>query len=120
RQPRPAVDVAADDAHAQAVVVLPDRFDQVLARPDALGAERVQPLAQLPAVVAALDDQVDLLVEVLAHVAGPQDAGLAVERHTPDVAQPVRPRLRPGVVAAHEGVVLGDGVILAVLLAVHV
>src|SRR5262249_13899252 len=75
---------------------------------------------QLPAVVAALGDEVDLFVEVLADVGGPQDAGLLVEGHTPDVAQAPRPGFRPRVFAIDERVVLRNRVVLALALAVDV
>ena len=88
--------------------------------PTALGAERVQALAPVPAVVAALLDEVDLLVQVLADVAGPELAGLAVERHPPDVAQAIGLDLRPRVLRADERVVLRDGVVLAVVLVIDV
>src|SRR5262245_43889177 len=88
-------DEATGDRLADAVVVLPDRLDQVLAVSDALRAEGVEALAQVPAVVAALDQDVDLLVQVLADLAGPQLPGLSIEGHPPDVAQSVAPDLRP-------------------------
>src|SRR2546426_276478 len=101
-------------------MVLPDWIDQVLARTAAARAERVQALAQVPAVVAALLDDVDLFVQILPYVAGPQPAGLVVERHPPDVAQAVRPGLRSGFLTLDEWIVFRDRVVLAGVLAVHV
>src|SRR5262245_42601706 len=86
-----AIDGAAGNRFADVVMVFPDRLDQIGARADAGGAERVQALAQPPAVVAAFLDEVDFLVEILADVGGPELAGLLVERHAPDVAQAVGP-----------------------------
>src|SRR5207248_1109250 len=80
-----AVDRAAGDRLADAVVVLPDRLDELRLRAGPLRAEGVQPLAAVPAVVATLLDQVDLLVQVLPDVTGPEAPRLAVERHPPDV-----------------------------------
>src|SRR5262249_30091412 len=57
-QPAAAVDVTADYALADVVVILPDRLDELLARSLAAGAERVLPFAAVPAVVAAALDQV--------------------------------------------------------------
>ena len=53
----------------------------------ALGLERVETFANAPAVVAAILDQVDHFPQVLADVAGPEFAGLAVEAEFPDVSQ---------------------------------
>ena len=80
----------------------------------------MQPLAEVPAVVAALGDQVDLLVQVLADVGGPELAGLAVERHAPDVAQAIGPDLGTGVRPADERIVLRNGVVLAAFAVVDV
>jgi hypothetical protein len=84
RQGRAAVDVAAGDALAvvlafgvRRVGVLGQGRDEV-GRPDGpllAAGERVEPLAHAPAVVAAVLDDVDLLPEVLADVAGPERAG---------------------------------------------
>ena len=52
-----------------------------------LGLERMEPFLDAPAVVAAVLDPVDHLPEVLADVAGPELAGLAVEAELPDVPQ---------------------------------
>src|SRR5262249_48380759 len=62
RQARAAIDQASGQRLADVVVVFPDRVDQVLARAHTFDAERVQPLAQVPAVVAALFYDVDFLV----------------------------------------------------------
>src|SRR5262249_5299576 len=115
-----AVDAAAGDRLADVVVVFPDRLDEVLARTDALRAEGVKALAQPPAVVAALDDDVDLLVEVLADVGRPELARLLVASHSPDVAEAVGPGLGAGARPIHERIVLGDGVVLARVLAIDV
>src|SRR5262249_22260567 len=86
-----AVDVAAGERLAKDVVVFPDRLDDVLAWADAFEAEGMQAFADAPAVVAPLFDDIDFFVQVLTYVRRPQLAGLAVERHAPDVAQAVRP-----------------------------
>src|SRR5207249_7683221 len=51
-----------------------------------------------------------LLPRVLAHVADPQIAGLAIERVAPRIPQTVRPDLRPRAGPADEGVVARDPV----------
>ena len=82
-----------------------------------LGLERVERFPDAPAVVAAVLDAVDHLPEVLADVAGPQLAGLAVEAELPDVAQADAIDLRSpaGELAlALRGVVRGNAVRLAV------
>src|SRR5262249_7050157 len=99
RQRLAAVDEAAGDRLADVVVVFPDRLDQVAPDVDPLRAEGVQRLAQVPAVIAPGAEDVDLLIQVLADLAGPERAGLAVECHAPDVADPVRPDLRRGALA---------------------
>src|SRR5262249_50061704 len=92
-----AVDVAPGDALA-VVLAGPGRGVRVLAdggvslrgrlgfRPP-WGLERVQAFLDPPAVVTAVLDDVDHLPEVLADVARPEGAGLAVEGELPDVPQ---------------------------------
>src|SRR5215471_10029802 len=101
-------------------MVFPDRFDELLADAGALGAERVQTFAAVPAVVAAAPDQIDFLVEVLPDVRRPQLTCLAVKRHPPDVAQTIRPNLGSGVGTANERIIWRDGVVLARVFAIHV
>ncbi len=118
-----AIDVAAGDAHTVAVPgklalllhagvvrVLDHRVDPVsLGR--AVLLELVKRLADVPAVVAAARNEVDLLPLVLPDVRRPEVAGLAVETHAPDVAQAVRPNLPARVVLAPgERVVRRDAV----------
>src|SRR5438309_8979426 len=85
-------------------MVFPDRLDQVGARPGALAAEGVHALAPVPAIVASRREKVDLLIQVLAHVGGPEPAGLAVKRHAPDIPQSVGPDFRTRVRLADEGI----------------
>src|SRR6516162_7585355 len=99
------------------MVILPDRIDQVRTRAAAGGPERMQPFAQLPAVVAALDNQVDLLIEILAHIRRPELASLLVESHAPDIAQAIRVNLRLHALPADERVIIWNGVFLAGFLA---
>jgi hypothetical protein len=80
----------------------------------------MEPLAQLPAIVAAFDDDVDLLVQILSHVARPQVARRAVEGHPPDVANAVTPDLAASAFLADERIVLGDGIGQALVLVVDV
>src|SRR5262245_21050567 len=108
RQRLAAVDEAARDRLADIVVILQDRLDQVLADADPFGPEGMEALAEVPAVVAALDQEVDLLVQVLPHLAGPELTGLAIERHPPHVPQAVTPDFRPRVLAINKGIVLGN------------
>ncbi len=97
-----------------------DQWREDRRRPDLLGLDGLRPLHRGPAVVAALLDAVDHLPQLPADVADEQFAGLAVEAHPPGVAQAVGPDLRPRVLHADEGVVLGDRVVLAFVLMVHV
>src|SRR5437764_13895409 len=53
RQARAAIDQAARDRFADVVMILPDRLNQVRARPSALAAEGVHALAPVPAIVAS-------------------------------------------------------------------
>src|SRR5262249_15810739 len=105
-----AVDKAARDGLADVVMVFPDGLDEILPRPHAVGPEGVEAFPDVPAVVAALDHQVDLVVEVLAHVPGPQPARLAVEGDAPRIPHPVGPDLRRSTFGAHKGVVPGNAV----------
>ena len=70
----------------------------------------MQRLARVPPVVAALGDDVHFLVLVLPDIACVQLAGAAIERHAPDVPEPVRPDLRARAGDADERVVLRDAV----------
>src|SRR5207249_7743481 len=101
-------------------MIFPDRLDQVGTWSDAAGAERMESFAQPPAVVAPFGDEVDLFVEILTHIGGPQRPGLAVEAHAPYIPQPPGPGFRPRVLVTHERIVLGDGVALARILVVHI
>ena len=108
-----AVDPAAGERAGLAVGVLGGRRrDRVGARL-ALGVEDVAPLGEAPAVVGPLLDQVDLLPEVLAVLADPELARLAVEAQPPGIAQAVGPELGPGAGAVDERVVLRHAVVPA-------
>ena len=110
-----AVDVAADHSGAASRImrVLGHRQDahlravRIHAVREAVGA-----LEELPAVVeaalAAGRLEVDLLPEVLADVADPEIAGLAVERELPWVADAERPDFRLGIRVISREVVLGQ------------
>ena len=112
-QVRAAVDPAAGERAGLAVGVLGGRRrDRVGARL-ALGVEDVAPLDEAPAVIGPLLDQVDLLPEVLAVLADPELARLAVVAEPPGVAQAIGPELGPGAGAIDEGVVLGHRVVPA-------
>ncbi len=80
----------------------------------------MEALAQAPAVIAALLDNVDLLVQVLADVGGPEFAGLAIEGHPPDITQTISPDFRQSILLADERIVLGNGVILARVFLVNI
>jgi len=62
----------------------------------------------VPAVIAALLDQVDLFETILANVSGPESPILAVERESPGIPQTVGPNLLSGVPDANEGVIRRD------------
>ena len=63
----------------------------------------------VPAIVATALDDVDFFPLVLAYIAGPEVAGLAVEGETPGVAQAVGPDFGASATVG-EGVVRRDGV----------
>ncbi len=108
RHARPAVDVAPGDRHAERAVVLRHGEDQ--ARPVARrGVVAAGALHDVPPVVAAAADDVDLLEGPLPHVAGPEGAGRPVEAPAPRVAEPPGVDLRRPA-ARREGVVRGDAV----------
>ena len=108
-----AVDPAAGERAGLAVGVLGGRRQDRVGARLALGDEDVAPLGEAPAVVAPLLDQVDLLPEVLAVLADPELARLAVEAQPPGIAQAVGPDLGPGAGAIDERVVLGHAVVPA-------
>ena len=109
-----SIDIASGDAHAVAVPgklalllhagvvrILNHRVDPIsLGR--AVLLKLVERLADIPAVVAATRDEVDLLPLILPDVRRPEVAGLAIETHAPDVAQAVRPNLPARVVLASD------------------
>jgi len=66
-------------------------------------------LLDVPAVVAAVLDDVDLLEQVLSDV-GDEELPLAVEGRSPGVAQPPRVVLIEAFVAVDERVVVGNPV----------
>src|SRR4051812_41461157 len=99
-----AVNISAGDTGADSVIgkralvgqgrqvrVLDDGVD-VIRR---IGArfEPVEALADAPAVIATLDDQVHFLPLVLADISRPELSGFAIPTHAPDVAQTVGPNL---------------------------
>ena len=90
-----------------------DRRDGALAVAVVSGPEAMVALEDVPAVVAAALDYVDLLPLVLADVAGPKGAGLAVEGESPGIAQTVGPDFG-ATAAVGKGVVGRDGVGLRV------
>ena len=102
----PRYDVPAGD-RARAAVVRDTRTPAATASAGAFPSVRVRALEPVPPEVDALarvaaavaPQPVDLLPLVLADVADPEVAGVAVEREPPRVAQPVRPDLGPGAVA---------------------
>src|SRR5438309_8534436 len=102
------------------MVILPNRFDVLRARPGTFGAKGMKPFTAVPTIVAARGQEIDFLVEVLAHVGRPELAGRAVERHAPDIAEPIGPDFRPGVFDPDKRIVLGDGIVLSRLLVVDV
>ena len=121
REHRAAVDEAADDGEALVVVVLGDRIDQVrrhavvdvvdVAGADAVVVEEELAFLELPAVVAAGGDDVDLLDRVLPDVAGVERVRRGVEREAERVAEAVRPDLAEGARLADERVGRGDAVL---------
>ena len=101
-----AVDDAGDDGGAADVAIPGDGVSEIGVGADVL-TEAVGALLDVPAVVLAELDAVDLLPHVLADVAGPQVAGAAVEAEAPGVTQAPRVDLGP-TAASGEGVVGGD------------
>ena len=120
------VDVAADDAEADAVVgvhglglevgfvrVFDDGFDVFGAF--GAGLEVVGAFADVPAVVAAFGDQVDFFPEVLPDITAPEGAGLGIKAVPPGIAEAIGEDFAAGAAGAHVGfgderVVSGDGV----------
>src|ERR1051325_9198604 len=101
--------IAAGDGAAEGVAVFEDGHGQA-GGGAAHGVVTVEAFHDGPAVVLAAGAagglEVDFFVDVLADVADPEVAGLAVEGEAPRVAQAVRPDLP----ARGEGVARGDGI----------
>src|SRR3954453_22084464 len=105
------------------MVVFPDRLDQGrprIAADVSHAGEPVKPLAQVPAVVPATDDNVDLFPGVLPDIARPEVASLSVEGDPPDVADSPGSYFAAGVLAVGKGIVLGNGVLEARVLVIDV
>ena len=103
----PAVDRTTGDGRAlPGVRIGVDRVDEAGA------VRRADAFVQRPAVVAALDDAVDLLPAEVADVAAVEPAGGAVELEAPRVAEPVRPDRAQLAGLAGERVVGGDRAVL--------
>src|SRR5262249_38069393 len=109
------VNVAAGQAAEVRVRVLGDRRQDRRRPLGAFRAEGVCALVDAPAVVAALLDLQDALPQVLADLADPQLARGPVEAHLPRLPHAVGPDFRAGALHAHERVVLGDAVGLALV-----
>ena len=110
------INVAADDAQADAVVrihrhrleiramgVFHDGLDIFCA--DGAGLKMVRTFADAPAVIAALDDQIHFLSQILADVAAPERAGGGVPTVTPRIAQAVGINLLARAAFAHIGLI---------------
>ena len=80
----------------------------------------MEPFARVPPVVSTLDDKINLFVCVLTNITGPQRPGFAIETHAPNVAQAVRPDLRPRSVEGDERVVGGHRVPKSLVECLHV
>ena len=120
RMLRPPVDEPSRHRGPLGVGVVDRRREDGGGPAPGLGADRLPPLHDAPAVVAPPFDPVDELPHLPADVAHPEVARLAVEAHLPGVPEAERPDLgaRPAQVA--EGVVGGDGVGLPRVGVVHV
>src|SRR5215204_1270765 len=101
----PAVDEPPGDRAPAAPPVHGNGAEQLPARVDVVPAVADHPLEGAPAEVGELTlarrQDVDLLLAVLADVADPHVAGLAVEGEAPRVAQAVREGFPPRARAAH-------------------
>src|SRR5207247_3353996 len=101
-----AINVAARDAHAGTVVgefafrrerrIMRIFNDWVYRRAARLLSrfEIMESLAHAPAVIAPFDDEINFLPFVLADIARPKLARVAVEAHAPNIAQAVGPDFR--------------------------
>ena len=123
---RAPVNVATGDADTVAVTgeftillkpgvvgVLNDRVDPV-ALGRAVLLKLVERLANVPAVVPALGDEVDLFPLVLPDICRPQLTGLAVDAHAPNVSQTVGPDFLARVVLAIGERIVGRDAVLQV------
>src|SRR5690348_318332 len=85
------------------------------------GLEVMRALTHAPAVVAALGDNVHLFPQILAHIANPQVAGLAVPTVTPWITEAVSVDFVVGTDSAHvrlihKRIVPGNAVLQLVLM----
>src|SRR5262249_15858281 len=114
------VDEAAGDGAEVAVRVLDRGFEDRGRALLALGPEGVRALLHAPTVVGDFLDLVNHLPQILAHLAAPAVAGLAIEAEAPQLPQAVGPDFGASTLRLHERVVLRDAVGLAGGRVVHV
>src|SRR5205807_514480 len=107
------VNKAAGEGARLGVVML-DRGWRHKVRP--LGTVRIKrmaPFGHAPTIVVPPLDEKGLLPQILAILAHPQVPGLAIDRHSPRVAQAQGPDLRPSPLDTYERIVARNGIGLA-------
>ena len=85
-----------------------------------VGMDRLRPLHDTPAIVAAAFDAIDHFPEFPTHVSGPKITRLLVKTHAPGIAESVGPNLRARPWQIAEGIVCRDSIFLAFIRVVHV
>src|SRR3954466_13403055 len=81
----------------------------------AIAAKRVASFKQAPPIIFAATDDHRRFPQILTILTDPQQSGFAIKRHSPRIAEAIRPYFRPGIGEIQEGVVLGHRIIFATL-----
>ena len=70
-------------AFSNVVMVFVNRIDQLRIRVESVKPKLVLAFTQVPAVVAAKFDDVDLFPDILPYIGNPEQTGFSIKRHSP-------------------------------------
>src|SRR5690606_25140091 len=84
------INTSARDRLADAMIILPDRIDRIGERRIGLTvAEGLASFADIPAVISAFLNDVDLFPQFLADIADPEKAGCFIERDSQRISDAI-------------------------------
>src|SRR5690606_21615989 len=102
-------------------VILPYRQDQSLLVTAAFGTKAMRGFHDVPAIVAALFDDIYFLIAVLAHISRPKIPGDGIKAEPPGIAETIGVNLLPiTFLITGKGIVLRNGIVLSPLLPIHI